>query len=81
MEKQNITLSLPKSLLKKAKILAAKSDKTLSELIREAIKEKISESSSYRRAKQRHLMVLRRGIDLGTKGNLAISREELHARK
>lgn len=81
MDKQNITVSLSKSLLKKAKIFAAKSDKTLSQLVREAIKEKISESTDYRQAKRRHLRLLKKGFDLGTKGRLRISREDLHARR
>lgn len=80
MERQNVTLSLPKDLLKKAKILAAKSDKSLSELIREAMEEKVKESTGYQRAKQRHLMLLKTGIDLGTEGNITISRDELHTR-
>jgi len=81
MEKQNVTLSLPKSLIKKAKITAAKSDKSLSQLMREAIEEKIRENSGYQRAKHRHLLILKSGIDLGTKGHMTISREELHARR
>lgn len=81
MERQNVTISLPKALLKKAKIIAAKSDKSLSELIREAMEEKIEESTGYQRAKQRHLTLLRTGIDLGTKGNIEILRDELHARR
>ena len=81
MERQNVTVSLPKTLLKKAKIMAAKTDKSLSELIREAVEEKIKEGAGYQGAKQRHLMLLRTGIDLGTKGSLAISRDELHARR
>ena len=36
MERQNVTLSLPKALLKKAKTLAVKKDKSLSDLLREA---------------------------------------------
>ena len=81
MEKQNITVSLPKSLLKKAKVFAAKSDKTLSQLVREAIKEKINEGTDYQQAKRRHLRSLKKGFDLGTNGRLRISREELHARR
>ena len=35
MERQNVTLSLPKSLLKKAKVTATSHDKSLSQLLRE----------------------------------------------
>ena len=37
MDRQNVTLSLPKSLLKKAKIVAAQEEKSLSELMREML--------------------------------------------
>jgi hypothetical protein len=34
MEKQNVTLSMPKQLLKQARILAASQDKSLSQLLK-----------------------------------------------
>ena len=37
MERQNVTLSLPKALLKKAKTLAVKKDSSLSDLLRGAL--------------------------------------------
>lgn len=80
MEKQNVTLSLPKTLLKKAKVMAAQKDKSLSGLFIEAIEEKVREDAGYKKARERQLRLLRTGLDLGTKGRLAISREELHAR-
>jgi len=81
MERQNVTLSLPKSLLKKAKALAANKEKSLSELIRESLEERVRDAAGYQRAKQRQLRLLRKGFDLGTKGKITISREELHARR
>jgi metal-responsive CopG/Arc/MetJ family transcriptional regulator len=81
MERQNVTLSLPKSLLRKAKVIAAKREKSLSELMREAIEEKVKEDTGYKKARERQLRLLKVGLNLGTKGNLAFSREELHARK
>lgn len=81
MEKQNITLSLPKPLLKKAKILAAGEDKSVSELIREALEKRLRESSGYAAARNRQLKILEKGYDLGTGGVLGTAREELHARR
>ena len=81
MEKQNITLSLPKPLLKKAKILAAGEDKSVSELIREALEKRLRESSGYAAARNRQLKILEKGYDLGTEGVLDKTREELHARR
>jgi len=79
VEKQNITLSLPKPLLKKAKILAAGEDKSVSELIREALEKRLRESSGYAAARNRQLKILEKGYDLGTGGVLDTTREELHA--
>ena len=81
MEKQNITLSLPKPLLKKAKILAAEEDKSVSELIRETLEKRLRESSGYAAARNRQLKILEKGYDLGTEGVLDTTREELHARR
>lgn len=81
MEKQNITLSLPKPLLRKVKILAAGEDKSVSELIREALEKRLRESSGYAAARNRQLKILEKGYDLGTGGVLDTTREELHARR
>lgn len=81
MERQNVTLSLPKALLKKAKIIAAKREKSLSELLRESLEEKVREETGYQRAKEKHTELLMTGFDLGTKGHFTISREDLHERR
>ncbi|MDH5564374.1 MAG: CopG family transcriptional regulator [Nitrospirota bacterium] len=80
MERQNGTLSLPKSLLKKAKIVVAQEEKSLSELIREILRGKVEQQTGYEKAKQRHLSLLKRGLNLGTQGRLGDTREELHDR-
>jgi len=79
--KRNLTISLSKSLLKKAKLTAVRNDKSLSELIRESLEEKIRRDSGYNKAKAKQSKLLKKGFDLGTKGYIKISREELHARK
>ena len=58
MQRQNVTLSLPKSLLKKAKLVAAGQERSLSELLRESLEEKIREASGYNTAKKRQLTLL-----------------------
>lgn len=80
MERQNITLSLPKNLLKRAKVFAAKKEKSLSELIRELLEEKIKKESGLEKAKNRAIRMLKKGFDLGTGGELSFKREELHER-
>lgn len=81
MEKQNITLSLPKRLLRQAKALAVREDKSLSSFVRESIEEKLRQKAGYREAMERHLKLLKKGFDLGTKGHISITREEIHERR
>ncbi len=81
MERQNVTLSLPKLLLKKAKVLAAGREKSLSELLRESLEEKVREANGYKKARQRQLKLLKEGLDLGTKGDIETTRDEVHERR
>jgi len=80
MERQNVTLSLPKALLRRAKTLAVMKDRSLSDLLRETLEEKVREETGYQRAKERQIALMEEGTDLGTKGKVTISREELHER-
>lgn len=81
MNRQNVTLSLPKSLLKKAKAVAASREKSLSEFLKESLEEKVREATGYKKAKARQLNLLKKGFDLETKGRITVTREELHARR
>jgi hypothetical protein len=80
MEKQNVTLSIPRLLLKQAKIIAASQDKSLSQLIKESLEEKVREEADYDKARKRQLRLLEKGLDLGTKGQMTVTRDELHVR-
>lgn len=80
MDKQNITLSLTKLLLEKARVLAAKNEKTLSELVKGSLAEKIRVSTGYKKARERQLRLLQKGLDFGTNGRITIKRGELHAK-
>lgn len=81
MEKQNVTFSLPKNLLKKAKTVAARRDISLNELIRVSLEESVREATDYNRARERQIKLIKKGLNLGTKGSLSFSREELHVRQ
>ncbi len=81
MEKQNVTLSIPKDLLKKAKIMAASQDKSLSQFLRESLEEKVKEKAEYDSARKRQLKLLKQGLNLGTKGQVRSLRDDLHARR
>ena len=74
-------MSLPRSLLSKAKLEAVRQDKSLSEFLRETLEEKLEEGSEYQKAKRRQLEMLAEGLDLGTGGRISVSREELHERR
>ena len=80
VEKQNITLSIPKNVLRQAKHLAVDQGTSLSGLLVEALKERVKRSSAMRQATRRQMALMRRGLDLGTKGKPAWTRDELHAR-
>lgn len=75
-----MTLSLPRPLLKQAKIIAASQDKSLSQLMRESLEEKVREETDYNKARIRQLRLLKKGLDLGTGGQVKTDRDELHAR-
>jgi hypothetical protein len=80
MERQNVTLSLPKATIKKAKALALKEEKSLSALIRESLDEKIRKDTGYKEAMEREIKLMEEGFSLGTGGRMPCSREELHER-
>ena len=81
MEKQNVTLSIPKLLLKQAKVFAASQDKSLSQIMRESLEEKVREETDYNKARKRQLRLLKKGLNLGTGGQVKTSRDELHVRE
>ena len=80
MARQNVTLSLPKSLLKRAKVLAATRETSLSELMRKSLEDRVREANGYNRARLRQLKLLQEGLDLGTKGLIKTTREEIYER-
>ena len=80
MARQNVTLSLPKSLLKRAKVLAATRETSLSELMRKSLEDRVREANGYNRARKRQLKLLQKGLDLVTKGLIKTTREEIYER-
>jgi hypothetical protein len=80
MERQNITLSLPKDLLQKVKIIAVKKNTSLSGLLSDYLEKITNQEEAYQIAQTRHRRLLKRGFDLGLKGEIPWGREELHER-
>ena len=76
--KQNITLSIEKELLKRAKLIAAKKETSVTKLLTEQLAKIVSEDEEYTLAKKRALAILRKGFHLG--GRITARREELHER-
>ncbi len=81
MERQNITLALPKDMIRRVKSMAASEDKSISQLLRETLEKKIKDDSRFKAAKRRQIALLKNGFDLGTKGQITTARETLHERK
>jgi hypothetical protein len=77
--KQNVTLALDKELLKKVKVLAAKKDTSISQLLTKQLARIVSEEDHYESSKRRALTRLRKGYHLG--GQILAKREELHERR
>lgn len=80
MDKQNVTLSIPKELLRKAKILAVEQNTSLSGLLTETLTDIVARADEYAKAGERHPARLEQEFDLGTEGRAGWSREELHER-
>ena len=80
MERQNITLALPKSLIKRAKLVAASEDKSISQLLKETLEKRLRTETNFKSAKRRQLALMKQGFDLGTKGHIKATREFLHER-
>lgn len=78
MEKQNITLSLPKSVLRRMKILAAQRQSSVSRLLTQAVEKMIEEETEYEPARKRQATLLEKGFNLGFRK--PASRNELHER-
>ena len=78
MEKQNITLSLPKEILKKGKMLATKRGISLNQLVRELLQMTAENEEGYRISADRQIKQMEEGIPLGTKGKISWKRDELY---
>jgi predicted transcriptional regulator len=81
METQNITLSLPKDVLRKVKLIAVQRNMSVSSLLTQALERLVRQEDAYAQARRRHLQWLEQGADLGTGGQVATSRDELHERR
>lgn len=80
MEYQNVTLSLPKEVLRRAKHIAIERGVSLSGLLTQLLEELTRKEDAYSRAKERHLAMLD-AFDLATEGNINWDRSDFHERQ
>jgi hypothetical protein len=76
--KQNLTISLDRQTIRKAKIVAARRDTSISGLLAKQIEMLVGEEEAYERAERQAVALLDEGFHLG--GGAPGSREELHER-
>jgi hypothetical protein len=81
VEKQNVTVALPKSLVRKAKIAAAQQDTSISAILTRMLEDFVRHEDDYERAKREAIAAMRKGYDLGTHGKRTWTRDELHDRR
>ena len=76
--KQNLTISLDRQTIRKAKIVAARRSTSISGLLARQIEILIGEEEAYERAERQAISLLEKGFHLG--GVIRASRDELHER-
>jgi hypothetical protein len=76
--KQNLTISLDRESIRKAKIVAARRSTSISGLLARQIEILIGEEEAYERAERQAMTLLDEGFHLG--GARRASRDELHER-
>jgi hypothetical protein len=77
-DKQNITISLSRQVLKKAKVIAARRETSISGLLAKQIEFLVGEEDEYILAERQAIALLDKAFHLG--GVIRTSREELHDR-
>ena len=78
-EKQNLTISLDRGVLRKAKVLAAQRETSVSALVGDLIERLVGDTEAYEAARREALDLLDHGFHLG--GRVRAKREDLHERK
>lgn len=76
--KQNVTITLDRQTVRKAKILAAKQGTSISGLLAREVEHLVGEEEVYARAQSGALAFLEQGFHFG--GRIHATRDELHER-
>jgi hypothetical protein len=80
-ETRNITLAIPRDVLRKAKMIAVRRDTSVSGLLTSYLREVVDEDDEYGRAMKRQLRTMKKARKLGLTGRPTWTRDELHERK
>jgi hypothetical protein len=80
MDVQNVTVSLPVDVMRQARHLAVDRGVSLSKFVAMLVEEKVSVSREYDHARKQEIQRMQAGLDLGTRGNITWTRDELHDR-
>ncbi|MHB8719760.1 MAG: DUF6364 family protein [Candidatus Dormibacteria bacterium] len=78
METQNLTLSLPRDLLRKVKVVAAKRETSISALVTASLEDLVRQEDGRDEAVERFLERMHRGFPLGANEGPMPSRDSLH---
>lgn len=76
--KQNITLSVDKELIRKARVISARKMTSVSKLLSNEIARIVEEDEQYNQSCRTALTLLEKGYRMG--GKILVRREELHER-
>jgi len=76
--KQNLTVSLERETIQKAKVLAAKRNTSVTRLLADYVKEMVAEDERYEAARKAALDYMDKGFPMG--GQIAADREDWHER-
>jgi hypothetical protein len=77
-DNQNLTISLSRDTIQKAKVLAARRSTSISGLVAQQIEVLVGDDDAYERAQRQAIALLDRGLHLG--GGTPAPRDELHER-
>lgn len=76
--KQNLTISLDRETIQKAKVIAARRSTSISGLLAHQVEILVGEEEAYERAERQAMILLDQGLHLG--GAIRARRDELHER-
>ncbi|RJQ32073.1 MAG: CopG family transcriptional regulator [Peptococcaceae bacterium] len=81
MDYQNITLSIPKEILKKVKHIAVEKNTSVSGLLSRHLADIVARDGAYKKAKAGQMELMKKGFNLIGERKTLWSKEELHDRR